>query len=283
MGSYFGERRRVLGACGALGLAGALVGGAAIAQGGTAGAQQAITVTAAPGATTVGGPNAANLGQGYVRVTLAAPRGGGSVGIGQLAPGVTPEQVIAADRARPNSSPDGVTIITNQFISPGATLNTTVQLAAGNYVAFGEVGRGNNPPLVLTPFSVGTTAAPGSAPVARARVQMYDHGFRVRGRIRGTGTLRIDNIGNNLHFIVGFRTANARQQRRTAAIFRGDARGRPAGQFASVIGFISPGVTNYVETKLRPGRYVLACFFSDAASGGREHNEFGMVTTTTVR
>jgi hypothetical protein len=115
---------------------------------------------------------------------------------------------------------------------------------------------------------------------------MYDDGFRAPARISSTGTLRVSNIGNSNHFIVGLRLNRPRDARRVARIFRGELpepQGPPPGQFASVLGIVGPGVTNYVETKLRPGRYVLACFYADRASAGREHSEFGMVRTLTVR
>jgi hypothetical protein len=283
MGSFFGGRRRALGACGTLGLAGALVGGAAIAQGGTAGAQQAITVTAVPGGVTLGGPNAGALQEGFVRVALAAPRGG-LAGVARLGPGVTPEQILAYDRARGGVPPTRLAkLVTSAFLNPGERQVASLRLADGNYVALAE---GQNDRLFVQPFSVAASAAPGGAPAASARILMYDHGFRAPARIPGSGTLRVSNIGNSNHFIVGFRLNRARDARRVSGILRGELpqpQGPPPAQPASVLGILGPGGTNYVETKLRPGRYVIACFYSDRASAGREHAEFGMVRTLTVR
>ncbi len=40
---------------------------------------------------------------------------------------------------------------------------------------------------------------------------------------------------------------------------------------------------NVIQADLEPGVYVVACFYGDRASAGREHSEFGMVRQMTVR
>ncbi len=46
---------------------------------------------------------------------------------------------------------------------------------------------------------------------------------------------------------------------------------------------MNPGSINYVNTHLRPGRYVIACFNSDRHSAGHDHSQFGMVRKLTVQ
>ena len=60
-------------------------------------------------------------------------------------------------------------------------------------------------------------------------------------------------------------------------------RPQPILQAGDRIGVVSPGTTNVLQAKLKPGVYVLACFYSDRASAGHGHNEFGMVRQATVR
>jgi hypothetical protein len=132
---------------------------------------------------------------------------------------------------------------------------------------------------------VGGAPTGGSLPRADASIKMFDYGFLVPKRIDGDGTLRIDNIGRNEHFILGIRLnpgvnpAVARRQAISGELFEGP----PPGEFVNIIGVVSPGTTNVIQADLRPGVYLIACFYADRASAGHDHSEFGMVRQVTVR
>jgi hypothetical protein len=139
----------------------------------------------------------------------------------------------------------------------------------------------NTPPRGLGPadeFTVAPGEAGGTAPRG-PRVLMYDYGFRAPATIPRRGTLVIENAGLNFHLVLGIRLnpgldpAEVREQLMAGA----------PGEFVSILGVVGPGTTNYVQTDLKPGTYLLVCFFADRHSAGHEHSEFGMVRKVVVR
>ncbi len=179
---------------------------------------------------------------------------------------------------------DLVSVETSQFMSAGQSLRTAINLAPGRYLAIGEGNRTRALGRYAT-FDVGGEAIGGSLPRADASIQMFDYGFRIPKQIDGDGVLRVENIGRNEHFIVGFRLdpgvnpAVVRRQLVEGTL----PPGPPPGEPASIIGVVSPKTTNVIQLDLRPGVYLVACFYADRASAGHEHSEFGMVRQMTVR
>jgi hypothetical protein len=135
----------------------------------------------------------------------------------------------------------------------------------GEYAAFSQ---GNNQSGLGTVarFSVAGGAAGGSLPRSDSSILMYDYGFKVPGKIDGNGVLRIDNIGENQHFIVGIRLNPGVSPRaaRRALVTGQDMQGPPPGELVSVVGLVSPGSSNLMQASLKPGVYVIACFYADA-------------------
>jgi hypothetical protein len=172
--------------------------------------------------------------------------------------------------------------MTNGSAEPGGRFVTTLKLPPGEYVA---AQSGNRPGIVApTTFTVGRGAAGGTPPRPGATVLMDDYGFRTPASIKGRGVLAVNNIGQNYHFVVGIRLnpgadpAEVREQ-----LVNGTLQGPPPGEFVSILGVVAPGTTNYVETDLDPGTYLLACFFADRHSAGHDHSSFGMVRKVVVR
>jgi hypothetical protein len=276
--------RRVAGACLAAALASCLALVAlASAQGGSGGPRQATTVTARGGAATVTG--AETLRPGPVRVTLqAGGRGEADVLLARLRPGVEIADVLRYLRRVDSVPVDLVSIETAAGVGPGRPFRTSVDLPPGSYVA-AALGRRTRGLGDYATFEVGGEPAGGSLPRADASIQMFDYGFRVPRRIDGDGTLRIENIGRNEHFIIGIRLNPGANPRAVARqlVAGADFQGPPPGEFISFISVVSPKTTNVIEADLEPGIYVLACFYADRASAGHEHSEFGMVRQVTVR
>lgn len=275
--------RRGFGACLALSAASGL-GMVALAGGvsSAAEARQAITITARQGATSVSGAEA--LSSGLTRVTFRnASRKDAFVALARLRPGVSVETL----RARLNRSaalPDRlIAIPASAFTGPGESSVTTVSLPPGEYVATQPPdGKGLGP---ATTFTVGGGAAGGTPPRATSSITMYDFGFRVPRAIDGDGTVAVRNIGASPHFIIGIRLNRAADAGRVVRALRSgqELQGPPPGRFVSILGIVTPGTTNYVRPQLQPGRYVIACFYSDRHSAGHEHTDFGMVRAVTVR
>jgi hypothetical protein len=275
--------RRAVGACLAAALASCLALVAFAAAQGGSGNGQAITVSARAGAATVAG--AEGLRPGPVTVTLRATgRQDQDVIIARLKPGVAVADVDRYLRRVDSVPVDLVSLESASTVGPGRTFRTSVDLPPGSYVAAAFGGRTRGLGRFAT-FEVTGASTGGALPRADATIQMYDHGFRVPRRIDGDGTLRVDNIGRNEHFIVGIRLnrgVNPREVRRQL-IAGQEPEGPPPGEFVSIISVVSPGTSNVVDVDLRPGVYVIACFYADRASAGRDHSEFGMVRQVTVR
>jgi hypothetical protein len=276
--------RRVAGACLATAIASCLALVAlASAQGGSGGPQQSITVTARGSAATVTG--AEDLRPGPVRVTFrAAGRGETDALLLRLKPGVEITDVLRYLRRVDSVPVDLVSVETAGSVGPGRPFRTSVDLPPGSYVAaaLGERTRGLGD---YAAFEVGGEPAGGSLPRADSSIQMYDYGFRVPRKIDGDGTLRIENIGRNEHFIIGIRLnpgANPAAVKRQL-IATGNFQGPPPGELVSFISVVSPKTTNVIEADLEPGVYLLACSYADRASAGHDHTTFGMVRQATVR
>ena len=273
--------RRAVGAClaTALALCLALVALAA-AQGGGADAQS-ITVTGSNDTATLTG--AEGLRPGPADVTLRVKgRKPQNVVLGRLLPGVEVQDVERYAARRNNVPVDLISISTSAFLGPGETLRTTINLFPGRYLAIGEDGL--NPGLGgFKVFDVAGVPFSGGLPAAGASIQMYDDGFRIPKKIDGNGLLRIENIGRNEHFIIGIRLDKGADPADVKRKLIAGEDFEPPGEFVSIIGVVSPGTTNVIQANLKPGAYVLACFYGDRASVGHGHNTFGMVRQATVR
>lgn len=270
---------------GAAALAGiVLVLGPGQAQAQTAGARDALVITST-GPKDVGVTRPATLRAGYTDVTLRnTGRQPAFMLLARLKPGATLDQ-LRRFVSRSKATPEGlVVIVASEFVSPGGKFRTTVNLVPGNYLALGSIpdGRGLGPLVELT---VGPETSGAAPPRVDARLKLFDYGFRGAARISGRDTLEIENTGQNFHFVAGIRLNRGVNADLVVRQLTGRApapEGPPPGEFASLIGIVSPGTTNAVKLRLPPGRYVIACFFSDRHSGGREHASFGMARKLTV-
>jgi hypothetical protein len=286
MDAHRSARRRGLragiGACLALAMVASFGLVAAMGLGSEHGATQSVAVTLGKGATTVSGADA--LVSGLTRVTA---RNTGSrpvsFALARLRPGKTLAD-LTAEVNRSANVPEGTTAtLTTYFgLAPGQTFTTTLNLPPGDYVATQPPdGKGLGP---ATQFSVANGAAGGSPPSTTGTVLLYDYGISAPASIRGHGTLKINDIGSNYHFLVGIRlNKGVDADQVVAGIKAGKDNGPPPGQEVLIIGVVNPGSVNYVKTSLAPGSYVIACFNSDRHSAGHNHSQYGMVRKLTVK
>ena len=176
-----------------------------------------------------------------------------------------------------------VSIETCVSMGPGQSVRTAINLPPG---ATSRSARASAPAAsaATRPSRSAARRPAASLPRADASIQMYDYGFRIPKRIDGDGALRIENIGRNEHFIAGIRLnpgvnpAVVRRQLIAGYDFRARRRASSSGHRRRLAedDQRDPG-------DLRPGVYLLACFYADRASAGHEHSEFGMVRQVTVR
>jgi hypothetical protein len=256
--------------------------GPARADAQTAGRESLVVLTTGPDDVSVS-PDA-TLPAGATDVTLRnTGRAPAFMLLVRLNPGATLEQ-FRAFAGRSQAIPeDLITIVTSQFVDPGGKFQTSLALAAGNYLAMGNApdGKGLGPVAEVT---VGPETSTAPAARANARLTLFDFGIKAPARISGRSTLQIKNDGRNFHFLLGIRLKpgfNADEVVRSLT-GRGPALKGEPGQFISVMGIVSPNTTNAVKVRLPAGRYVIACFFSDRHSNGHEHASFGMARKLTV-
>jgi hypothetical protein len=160
--------------------------------------------------------------------------------------------------------------------------SATVVLTQGTYVVIDDTKKAE----VVGQFAVGAGSNGVTAPAPVATVTLSDYGFGVTGAIPRTGVVRFTNAGHTLHFALLVKAASPAAARHLARLLhQGHDRQAEAMAkgFDQVLGLVSPGVSNDVTLSgLAPGSYVLACFYGDAHSHGKEHTMLGMEKVVTI-
>jgi hypothetical protein len=245
-------------------------------------ATQQLTVTLAKGKTTVG--DTSTLVSGLTRVTA---RNTGSKPANFALVRIKPGKTFADLQAALNRSPDvpeGTTAtLTSYFgVAPGQAFVTTLDLPPGDYVVTQPPdGKGLGP---NAQFTIANGSAGGSPPATTGTLMLYDYGLRAPATLSGRGTLKINNVGLNYHFVMALRLKPGVSSSSVIAELRARTfDGEGVAQFTSIIGVVNPGSINYVPVRLRPGNYVIVCFYGDRHSAGKDHAQFGMETAVTVR
>ena len=245
-------------------------------------AAQTLDITLAKGSTTVSTPTglASGLTKIQAKNTGSVPT---NVLVGRIRPGKTFDELVAVVNRSAAIPEDYLATITSFFgLAPGQTFTTTLSLPPGDYIATQPPqGKGTGP---VTRFSVSSAAAGGSPPTTVGKIQLFDYGIRGSTSIKGKGTLAIENIGLNYHFIQGIRLNDPSQASAVVqGIESGHLAGPPPGQPVSIIGIVQPNTTNYVNVNLKKGTYVIACFNADRHSAGHNHSQYGMVRKLVVK
>lgn len=279
------RRRRMragIGTCLAIAaLASLVLAALASGLGGQHDATQKITVTITKGVTTVTGAEALVAGPTKITAknTGTTPS---NFALGQLRPGKTLADLMAEAQKTAGVPEESLVLITSYFsLPPGQTFVTTVNLPAGNYAATQPPdGKGFGP---LAPFTVAPGAAAGTPPATTGKLLLYDYGIKAPATIRGKGTLAIDNVGQNYHFLIGIRLKRGVNPNKVVADVLAGKQGPPPGQFINIIGLVGAGTVNYLETNLKPGNYVIVCFNADRHSAGTNHSRYGMVRKLKVK
>lgn len=171
----------------------------------------------------------------------------------------------------------------------GDSSNATANVAPGNYLIVCFIPSPDGKPhvlkgmfrrLVVTPAPQGASVA--AEPKADMTVTLSDYAFTTSAPFTaGTHTIRIENVGPQLHEITFEQLAPgktlANWQRWMASGMRGEPVAKPAG------GFVGPdrGKAGWLTVTLAPGRYLLTCLVPDVKDG-QPHAAHGMVQEITV-
>ncbi len=194
-----------------------------------------------------------------------------------LKPGVTVEQ-FTAEAKKVKDDPSRVyglgSFETGTDLSPKRTHRTTITLKEGTYVIY-DITRGAIQGPVIT-VGAGPNGATGPKP--DATIRMKDYAFSLPSTLDRSGTFRFRNVGDDPHFAIAFRLKKGVRSTTVVDGFRrGDESvGEHIAGVGNLLGVVSPGTTNDVRYRFRPGRYVMVCFFSDRKTKGKEHSLLGM-------
>jgi uncharacterized cupredoxin-like copper-binding protein len=120
-------------------------------------------------------------------------------------------------------------------------------------------------------------------PAGDVTVTMNDYGFAVTQPLTaGTHTLRVENVGPQLHELMLLALAPAKGAADVVAWDKDGMKGTPPARPLGGIVGLTPGRRAAFTVTLAPGRYVLACFVPDVADA-KSHAAHGMVREIVVR
>jgi len=177
--------------------------------------------------------------------------------------------------------------------APGASVVTTVNLAAGSYIVMcfipdqtdgqPHAAKGQVMPLEVTESAEAATALPE----APETITLDDFEFGVPDGFTGSGSFAIENVGEQMHELSIYRAIEGQTADEAAAILTfdptsgGPAPEPPYPEAAGAIASMGSGLTNVAELDLTPGEYVFICFLPEADTGAPHFTE-GMVRSVTI-
>jgi hypothetical protein len=271
-------RRSITTALVAAGLSLAIPGGTALAahtapaaHTGHSTALPVITVKMNGKQITVGGA----LQSGGVRVvsTVTGEPAGGPTFV-RLNPGVTPAQLFKAAQGDPND----IALIASIVFSPPAhkgTSSAQVSLRPGHYVAVDLGPSTSTPPF--TTFKITKSPSPAKLPAPQATMSSIEFSFRGPGILHNGDLVRFGNDGFLVHMIVAVRGASLAGAQKIAKLLKEGKNGQAqhlATGGATFVNILTHGAFEQQVVHVRPGFWVLACFFD--TQDHREHTMLGM-------
>ena len=235
---------------------------------------QAITFEGAP-----------KVGTGYHRFNLENKgRGQAGVGLMQLRPGVTAEQVSAAIGSiqDPMQIEQYGRVVASALLAPRGQYTTTVRLVDADYVVVDFTKQ----PAVRLSFRAGPQAG-GAASVKApsTRVTLRDYRFTMPSTLRaGRQTIRTTNAGRRMHHVLMMPLKPSADASKVLADLKAGKEPRSAigGPPSALVEVVSKGTTNDVEVNLRRGRYLMVCFLQNSPQS-KPHAQLGMRKVVTVR
>lgn len=130
-----------------------------------------------------------------------------------------------------------------------------------------------------------TAQAPAAAPstsVQYVRVEGADYAFTVPARIRsGITVFNLVNVGRDVHALTLLALPASHTVKQFLDAFKATGKSPAWAPILGESGTIKPGMEAFVTARLKPGRYMLACYL--AAADGRSHAELGMVQLVTAK
>jgi hypothetical protein len=265
-----------------------VLAGASIADAASRRALPAVNITATAGKVAIAG--AGSLKQGPTRINISGSNKGGKeldLTLFQLKAGVAASQVLGA-AAKLKGPPTplqkyGKFVMSSDTQASSPSYSVDLLLVPATYLVVDSTAK----PTLDGSFTVGTAASGVAASAPAATITLTDFKIAAPATLPASGTLRFQNRGASPHFVALIRTKSMATAMSAVTLLKQgkDAKAQKlATGEQSLVGLISPGVTNDVPVRgLKPGSYVLACFYGDARSNDKEHSMLGMETMVTVK
>jgi hypothetical protein len=244
-------------------------------------APQAVTISASASGVTVPDSVPAGLVTFSIENTTDKPFG---PLLARLNEGVTMDAFMAALQKGPMEAVPLVSLLGGVTTQPGAIDKVTYDLKAGDYVLLDFAGEA---PTVKS-FKVAGEAAKANAPTADVAVSLYDFAFSLPDQITaGEHVWQLQNKGSQWHEMVIIKvddkmTVAELRELLTKAATAEDPSQLPAQPLFSWSP-MSQGETAWLNLKLEPGIYLVACFLPDLMGSGHAHVDLGMNQLITVK
>lgn len=175
------------------------------------------------------------------------------------------------------------------YAPSGSTAHAIVDLRPGEWVVFGGF---DNPQQPFTIEVTGEFPADVAEPVSSATITLGEYSIQItEGElVAGRQLVRIDNTGAQPHFVLaGFTEVDVTKDD-ISAVLESEMTGTPAAvdfdpeadfEDAFYTGNLSTGSTMWMEVDLKPGNYILLCYFPDIADG-MPHALHGMLEVVKI-
>jgi hypothetical protein len=208
----------------------------------------------------------------------------------KLNDGVNDATLVDALKSHPDQVPNLLTYVGGTTRLPTAgTWSVTTSFDPGNYAML-DVGTSTQGRYNFTRAGEvqGFTVSGKQLKTPQARpsatVALYDYGIDMPKVIPQSGSIKVQNTGDDDHQLAFIPIKNAKQG---AAILRAFKTGKPTGEnIAPPIEVLAPtssATSSTVHYKLPKGAYIAYCSYRSAASGGRLHASLGMVAAFAVQ
>ncbi len=170
--------------------------------------------------------------------------------------------------------------------APGGALETTVNLAPGNYVIVCEIpspdGKLHSMKGMMKAFTVVASTTTASPPAADITVTLSDFTFAIAGELTaGRHTFRVETVAGQPHEFILARLAPGKKAEDFLAWVEKMNGPPPIEGIAGGTTAIAAGEVNVFQADLAPGDYALICFIPDAKDG-KPHAVHGMMRTITI-
>lgn len=167
----------------------------------------------------------------------------------------------------------------------GDSSTAIVTLDPGSYAMICVIPGSDGMPHVMKgmarTITVTSPARVTAEPVADVMVKLVDYDFQFAQPLTaGHHTIRVENVGEQVHEMVLVRLENGKTAADVAAWAEKMA-GPPPGAVHGGISGIMPGEHMFIVADLPAGNYGLLCFFPDSKDG-KPHLVHGMIKTITV-